>query len=186
MQAGLSWVCNTKIIPEILQHYSRPTMLYMFIRLNHIDFEFYANAIIGANNRGSWIKVDKFALNADTDTVNARLEPRLGAINDWPQYCADCDEKVDIESHKKRWQPTNPEEKGLKQVLRKYLELSESAGSPRAVVYLDDFTESANQQADKKEFGSNENPNPDERTAISLLVFSFVPTDILACIAFDK
>ena len=146
--------------------------IYNNAQISSIDFEFYIDVINSANTNGSWIHIARYALSTDDTTVFPRLERRAGTIhNRWPQYH---NEKVDINSYRRRWQPTNGE-KGLKHIVSEYLRISENPESPRAVVYLDELDElnrfivSADQEADKKEFDGNDESNPNERVAVSLL-----------------
>ncbi|MDL2289971.1 hypothetical protein LJB95_01020 [Paludibacteraceae bacterium OttesenSCG-928-F17] len=106
--------------------------------LLQLSFEFYTDIIPHANDNNLWEEIGKFSLETEDDTkVYQRLEPQAGTIHGkWPRFTKGTG--VNIQSYKNRWtsgaSANNLNEWGIKEVVTKYLEESESANNPTALI----------------------------------------------------
>ncbi len=91
--------------------------------LNEISFEFYSDFIQHANDNGNWDLKGKYALNLDDNKVFEQLEPKLNAVHGkWLKF--NDGEYVNVNNYKDKWNRTTDDDRNIKQVVEKYLELS--------------------------------------------------------------
>jgi hypothetical protein len=95
--------------------------------LGEINFEFYSDFIQHANDKGDWDLKGKYALNVDDTKVFEQLEPKLNSVHGkWLKY--NDGEYVNIANYKDKWKrDTQADDRNIKEVVQKYLELSNNA-----------------------------------------------------------
>lgn len=100
--------------------------------LNGIHFEFYSDFIQHADSTGIWDLKGKYALNLDDNKVFEQLEPKLNAVHGkWLKF--NDGEYVNINNYKNKWKrDTNDNDRNIKEVVKKYLELSNDPLNPKA------------------------------------------------------
>lgn len=103
--------------------------------VKRIDFEFYSDFITQTNQIQGWNKVDDFALVVDTAIAVERLEPSPQAVdNKWLRYNDGA--KVRIANYIHKWErttnPQDPLDKDIKDIVAKYVELSNYQLNPKA------------------------------------------------------
>ena len=101
--------------------------------LTTINFEYYSDFILNANTNGLWDLKGKYALSSNDTKVFEQLEPKLNAVHGkWLKY--NDGEYVNIKNYKDKWnKPAEDEQRNIKQVVAKYLDLSKEAGNPTAL-----------------------------------------------------
>ncbi|KUJ60885.1 hypothetical protein AR687_15885 [Flavobacteriaceae bacterium CRH] len=103
-------------------------------KLNKINFEFYSDFILHANESESWDTKGKYALSTDDTNVFEQLEPQLNLVHGkWLKY--NTGEYVNIVNYKHKWnRTTNADDRNIKQIVQNYLKLSnnESLKNPTA------------------------------------------------------
>ncbi|MDX6182588.1 VWA domain-containing protein [Flavobacterium sp. Fl-77] len=101
--------------------------------LNTIHFEFYSDFIQHANTNGNWDLKGKYALSDKDSKVFEQLEPKLNSVNGkWLKY--NDGEYVNITNYKNRWNKTTTgDSRNIKQVVARYLELSNVPDNPTGV-----------------------------------------------------
>lgn len=104
--------------------------------LSSINFEFYSDFITKANTDGNWNLKGKYGLETNDLKVFEQLEPRLNAVHGkWLRY--NDGEYVNIANYKDKWNRTtniqDKSDKNIKQIVEKYIELSEKSFNPTAL-----------------------------------------------------
>ncbi|WP_428232486.1 hypothetical protein [Flavobacterium sp.] len=101
--------------------------------LNEINFEFYADFILHANENGDWDLKGKYALTTDDNKAFEQLEPKLNAVNGkWLKF--NDGQYVNVNNYKDKWRrATDDDDKNIKEVVESYLELSLVAKNPTAL-----------------------------------------------------
>lgn len=102
--------------------------------VKNIQFEFYADFIAQANERQAWTYLDKYALTIEDSRALHLLEPQTNAVHGkWLRYNDGA--YVNTANYESRWNAINPEDaddRNIKQVVEKYIALSNDASNPRA------------------------------------------------------
>lgn len=106
--------------------------------INEIDFELYSDFIQQANENKTWTSKGKYGLSLDDLKVFTQLEPKFGSVHGkWLKYRDD--EYVNTKNYKDKWNGNVDEgERNIKNVVEKYLELSNDASlnNPKAIEYV--------------------------------------------------
>lgn len=105
-------------------------------RINKIDFEFYFDFILHANQSESWDLKGKYALSVDDAKVFEQLEPQLNLVHGkWLKY--NDGEYVNIANYKNKWNRaiTDDDDRNIKEIVKNYLEISNNAAlnNPTAI-----------------------------------------------------
>ena len=103
-----------------------------------IRIELYEDFINKINDANLWTKIGEYALTDEDEAAFQRLEPESNVVHgSWPKFNDGA--KVNIHNYKQKW--NGPGEglydRNLKEVIKKYVELSDFANNPRA---LETFT----------------------------------------------
>lgn len=126
--------------------------------LSKINFEFYADFITNANTDGLWDLKGKYALSDNDTKVFQQLEPKLNAVHGkWLKY--NDGEYVNIANYKDKWnKPTTGDDRNIKKVVSKYLELSLVANNPTAkesVTFGDDIPVNEALEGEQQQYAKN-------------------------------
>lgn len=103
------------------------------INLVSLDFEFYGEIINEINNTTGWDTLGTYALTLNTPTALLQLEPNEGDVHGiWQRFNDDA--FVNISNYEKKWDGT-PEtgDRNIKQVVDKYISLSDLGSNPTAL-----------------------------------------------------
>lgn len=103
--------------------------------LNSISFEFYSDFITNTSTNGNWILKGKYGLTQNDAIVFEQLEPKLNAVHGkWLRY--NDGEYVNINNYKNKWNKAvntdDISEENIKEIVRKYIDLSKEATNPTA------------------------------------------------------
>ncbi|OUL63703.1 vWA domain-containing protein [Flavobacterium sp. AJR] len=92
--------------------------------LNKINFEFYSDFILHANESESWDVKGKYALSLDEAKVFEQLEPQLNSVHGkWLKY--NNGEYVNIVNYKDKWnRTTDADDRNISEVVENYIKLS--------------------------------------------------------------
>ncbi|MEW7278318.1 BspA family leucine-rich repeat surface protein [Aquimarina sp. 2201CG1-2-11] len=104
--------------------------------VKEIKFELYSTVISTANENNTWVELGEFALtNLDTEAFS-RLENTANTIHGrWPKFNDGC--FVNLDNYKDRWSgPQEAGDRNLKEIINKYIELSNQGLNPRALESL--------------------------------------------------
>ena len=100
--------------------------------ITSLEFEFYSDCILDANQNNSWNYLGRFALTKDAPLAFERLEPETGVLSNWLRYREG--DIVNVENYKTRWNGSSVElESRIEEVVKKYIELSDDALNPYAL-----------------------------------------------------
>lgn len=106
--------------------------------LSKIGLELYTDFIVESNNSNSWEILGNYSLTLNDHIALHNLEPLSGIVNNrWPRFVDNA--MVNIQNYIHKWNgPLGQDERNIKKVVEKYIELSQSASNPNAVeqVYL--------------------------------------------------
>jgi hypothetical protein len=121
-------VDQTKLISENIRSI-RFTSSNAYI--NGLEFEFYSD-LIKTNSSNSWNFLGKFALTLKDSVAFQRLEPAPQVLSNWLRYKEG--DILNVENYKTKWNgdSVTPEER-IEEVVKKYIELSESPANPLAI-----------------------------------------------------
>lgn len=102
-------------------------------RLNSLDFEFYSDTIDEVNNTSGWNILGDFALTLENEKAFKQLEPKPGDVNGvWHRFNEEA--LVNIENYHHKWDGvSDPGDRNIKEVVSKYIELSENVNNPLAI-----------------------------------------------------
>ncbi|WP_299767417.1 Ig-like domain-containing protein [uncultured Dokdonia sp.] len=103
------------------------------VTLSSIDFEFYDTLIDEINTTTGWDELGDFALTLDTNTAYEQLEPSHGDVHGvWQRFNDEA--YVNINNYHDRWEgAVETGDRNIKQVVDKYISLSNEASNPTAV-----------------------------------------------------
>ncbi|MEM7086423.1 MAG: Ig-like domain-containing protein [Bacteroidota bacterium] len=103
------------------------------IGLGSIDFEFYTEIINEVNETTGWDEMGAYALSLDSPTALAQLEPTPGDVHGkWQRFNDNA--FVNIPNYEKKWEGTSePGDRNIKEVVEKYMTLSDNASNPTAI-----------------------------------------------------
>ncbi|HAS39358.1 MAG TPA: hypothetical protein DCS93_02720 [Microscillaceae bacterium] len=112
--------------------------------LEAVHFEFYNDFISNSIGTDSWQKIGDYSLTLDNNIAFERLEPPQSNLAStvhgiWKRYNDDA--YVNIDNYKKKWErDTEAWDRDIKQVVDRYIDLSNNADNPTATeqVNLDD------------------------------------------------
>ncbi|MCD0470489.1 hypothetical protein [Flavobacterium sp. JAS] len=101
--------------------------------LSEINFEFYSDFILNANENGIWDLKGKYALTTDDNKAFEQLEPKLNAVHGkWLKF--NDGEYVNVNNYKDKWKRTTADDdKNIKEVVQSYLTLSLDDTNPTAL-----------------------------------------------------
>lgn len=101
--------------------------------LVRISFEFYSDFILSTNSRRGWQMIDRYALTLDDATAFTRLEPTPGLVDGkWQRYNNNA--FVNISNYQNKWNgPRESWDRNIKNVVQKYIDLSNVQNNPRAL-----------------------------------------------------
>ncbi|WP_316632364.1 hypothetical protein [uncultured Flavobacterium sp.] len=101
--------------------------------LKEINFEFYSDFILHANENGVWDLKGKYALTTDDNKAFEQLEPKLNTVHGkWLKF--NDGEYVNVNNYKDKWKrPTADDDKNIKKVIESYLTLSHDGTNPTAL-----------------------------------------------------
>lgn len=102
-------------------------------QLDSLDFEFYSETIKEINNTTGWIELGDYALTLETEKAFKQLEPNSGDINGiWHRFNEEG--LVNIENYHHKWDTApEPGDRNIKEVVSKYIQLSEDINNPLAI-----------------------------------------------------
>lgn len=97
-----------------------------------VHFEFYADFISAVNVFSGWNAIGEFSLSQDDIRVYSLLEPEENLVNGrWLRYNDGA--YVNTDNYKDKWsRTTQPPDRNLKQLVNKYITLSNNANNPKA------------------------------------------------------
>ncbi|WP_158728222.1 MULTISPECIES: vWA domain-containing protein [unclassified Flavobacterium] len=126
--------------------------------LSEINFEFYSDFILNANENGIWDLKGKYALTTDDNKAFEQLEPKLNAVHGkWLKF--NDGEYVNVNNYKDKWKrPTQEGDKNIKQVVESYLSLSNDGTNPKAletIKFNDNVPVNEPQEGEVAEFAKN-------------------------------
>lgn len=100
--------------------------------LQEISFEFYSDFIQHANDNGDWDLKGKYALTIDDNKAFEQLEPKLNSVHGkWLKF--NDGEYVNVNNYRDKWKSTTTDDdRNIKDVVQKYLDLSEDSSNPTA------------------------------------------------------
>ncbi len=103
------------------------------LHIGSIDFEFYDVLINDINSTTGWDELGDYALTLNTSTAYKQLEPSPGDVHGiWQRFNDDA--YVNINNYHKRWEGSvEAGDRNIKQVVDKYISLSNQAANPTAV-----------------------------------------------------
>lgn len=103
------------------------------VTLSSIDFEFYDVLINDINATTGWDELGDYALTLDTNTAYEQLEPSPGDVHGvWQRFNDDA--YVNINNYHHRWEGVvEAGERNIKQVVDKYISLSDQISNPTAI-----------------------------------------------------
>lgn len=103
------------------------------LHVGSIDFEFYDVLINEINTTTGWDELGDYALTLNTNTAYEQLEPSPGDVHGiWQRFNDDA--YVNINNYHKRWEGSvEAGDRNIKQVVDKYISLSNQATNPTAV-----------------------------------------------------
>lgn len=101
-------------------------------KLDSIDFEFYENTIQEVNNTTGWTLMGDFALTENDSVAFSQLEASPGDVDKlWEQFNTEA--LVKVSNYHKKWNATpEPGDRNIKQVVNKYIQLSDNINNPLA------------------------------------------------------
>ncbi|EDP94786.1 hypothetical protein KAOT1_01130 [Kordia algicida OT-1] len=102
--------------------------------ITEVRLELYGDFIENANENGAWTAMGSYALTLDDNTALQQLEPTSGDVNGtWPRFNDDA--TVNIANYIDKWNVVEPDiyDRNLKQVVEKYITLSDDATNPKAI-----------------------------------------------------
>jgi len=101
--------------------------------IGSIDFEFYTEIINEVNETTGWDEMGSYALSLDTPTALAQLEPTPGDVHGkWQRFNDDA--FVNIANYEEKWDgPSDPGDRNIKEVIEKYIALSDNVSNPTAL-----------------------------------------------------
>ena len=105
--------------------------------VKRITFGFYSDFIVNANSLGSWEEMGEFALTLDQAPAYERLDPDGSnpVHGKWLRYNDNA--FVDIRNYRAKWDgPVESWNRNIKDIVSKYIELSNSVQNPRALEYV--------------------------------------------------
>ena len=101
--------------------------------IGSIDFEFYTEIINEVNETTGWDEMGAYALSLDSPTALRQLEPASGDVHGkWQRFNDDA--FVNIPNYEKKWEGTSePGDRNIKEVVEKYMAISDDASNPTAL-----------------------------------------------------
>ncbi|WP_203296538.1 Ig-like domain-containing protein [Luteirhabdus pelagi] len=106
-----------------------------FINLNirRLEFEFYEDVIKEINDTTGWYSMGEYALTLNDETAFSQLEPTNDTVNGvWKRFNENA--YVNISNYEDKWNATpGLGDKNIKQVVDRYIELSDNANNPTAL-----------------------------------------------------
>ncbi|MCH2194726.1 Ig-like domain-containing protein [Kordia sp.] len=102
--------------------------------LTEIRVELYGDFIENANESQAWTQMGSYALTLDDTTALEQLEPSVGLVNgNWPRFNDDA--TVNIANYVDKWNVVEADihDRNLKQVVEKYIQLSDDINNPKAI-----------------------------------------------------
>lgn len=105
-----------------------------------IELELYQTFINTTNEAQNWVSLGDFSLTTSDEEAFQRLEGTPDTIHGkWPRYNNNC--LTNIDNYRDKWNgPREEGDRNLKQIVEKYIELSNTEGNPRAIETID-FTD---------------------------------------------
>lgn len=105
-----------------------------------IELELYQTFIETTNEAQNWVPLGDFSLTTSDEEAFQRLEGAPDTIHGkWPRYNNNC--LTNIDNYRDKWNgPREEGDRNLKQIVEKYIELSNTEGNPRALETID-FTD---------------------------------------------
>ncbi|MDP2162057.1 MAG: Ig-like domain-containing protein, partial [Flavobacterium sp.] len=102
-------------------------------QLVSLDFEFYSETIKEINNTTGWDEQGDFALTLETEKAFTQLEPNSGDVDgNWHRFNEEA--LVNIKNYHHKWEATpEPGDRNIKEVVSKYIQLSEDVNNPLAI-----------------------------------------------------
>ncbi len=109
-----------------------------YVTLIHI--ELYQTFLESANEGQNWVSLGDFSLTTSDEEAFKRLEAIPDTVNGkWPRYNENC--PVNLDNYRDKWNGNREEgDRNLKQIIEKYIELSNNEDNPKALETID-FTD---------------------------------------------
>ena len=102
-------------------------------QVKSVKIELYEDFIRKINDDNLWTKIGEYALTVNDELALSRLEPKSNVVHgNWPKFNDGA--KVNIANYKDKWNGPrkNNFDRNLKEVVTKYIELSDKPDNPRA------------------------------------------------------
>ncbi|WP_299765226.1 Ig-like domain-containing protein [uncultured Dokdonia sp.] len=108
-----------------------------------IELELYQTFLHTTNEAQNWVSLGDFSLTTSDEEAFQRLENIPDTVHGkWPRYNNDC--LTNLDNYRDKWNgPREEGDRNLKQIIVKYIELSNNEGNPRALETID-FTDPNN------------------------------------------
>lgn len=105
--------------------------------MHKVRFGLYKNNIKRANATKTWTEVGSYALTESDSEAFERLEPIANTVHGkWPRFNGTS--YINIDNYKDRWNgPRDVQDKNLKQIIQRYIELSNDGMNPKAIENLE-------------------------------------------------
>lgn len=101
--------------------------------IDQIEFEFYVDFLEEINSQRDWHLLNDYALSLDNTRVFKELEPVSGSVNThWQRFNDnDC---VNVDNYQDKWNGNvEPGDRNIREVVEKYIQLSDNVGNPTAI-----------------------------------------------------
>ncbi|WP_298515759.1 Ig-like domain-containing protein [uncultured Kordia sp.] len=102
--------------------------------LTEVRVELYGDFIENANESEAWTPMGSYALTLDDNVALQQLEPSTNLVNgNWPRFNDDA--TVNIANYVDKWNVVEADvhDRNLKQVVEKYINLSDDINNPKAI-----------------------------------------------------
>ena len=121
-----------------------------------VSIDLYSEMAAVANANLSWVQLGQFALTTDRNKAYTALEPSAGVVNGkWPRYNDNA--FVNVSNYQDKWDGAQSDgDRNVKQVVEKYIELSNVNGNPTALETITFESDSEDTETDSLEISNLE------------------------------
>ncbi|MEL6558113.1 MAG: hypothetical protein AAFQ94_08010 [Bacteroidota bacterium] len=121
-----------------------------------VSIDLYSEMVEVANANQSWTELGQFALTTNKSEAYTALEPSAGVVNgQWPRYNDNA--FVNVANYQDKWDGAQDEgDRNVKQVIDKYIELSNVNGNPTALETITFESDSEDTETDSLEISNLE------------------------------